>query len=60
VLLDAVLAAERLGDDRGGVVVAIAGEVRDLDPGVGKRLADQALDFGRFHRHRGRFPVAFR
>ena len=51
MLLDAGLAAEALGDDPRLIMVAIAGQIDDLDPRVGDSLADQALDLGGWHRH---------
>src|SRR3954470_2955387 len=53
VLADPRQAAEALGDDAGGIMVAVAGQVGDLDPRVGNGGADQLLDVGRGHRHRG-------
>ncbi len=52
MLPDARLAAEALGDDARFIMVAVAGQVDDLDPGVGNALADQALDLVGRHRHR--------
>ena len=37
----------------GGVVVAIAGEITDLDLGIGQRFLDQAFEFAGFHGHLG-------
>ena len=35
-------------------MVAVAGEVLDLDLGIGKRLLDERLDLGLLHGHRSR------
>src|SRR5690606_8866021 len=53
MLLHPRLATERLGDDAGRVMVAVAGEVADLDFGVGKGGLDEAFDFGGIHCHEG-------
>ena len=52
MLLDAALAAKSRGHDGRRVMVAVSGEVLDLDSRIGKRSLDQAFDFRRFHRHR--------
>ena len=51
VLLHAGLAGELLGDDVGGVVVAVAGQVLDGDLGVGEAGLDQPLDLVGIHGH---------
>src|SRR5262245_49566719 len=44
VLLDLGFAGEGCGNDRGGIMVAIAGQVLDLDLGAGNAFLDQADD----------------
>ena len=51
VLLQPRLAAKRLGDDVGAVVVAVAGQILDPHLRVGQALLDQPLDVGGAHRH---------
>ena len=51
VLLDAVFALERRRNDVRRPVVVVAGEVFELDPGIGKFRFDQALDLGGWHGH---------
>src|SRR5262245_43260175 len=51
VLLDPALALEGAARDARLVVVAIAGEVPDLDGGVGKLRLDEALDLAGLHGH---------
>src|ERR1700733_5953409 len=53
VLLHPRLAAERLGNDGGGVMVAVAGEIADRHLGVRKPRPDQPLDVVRCHGHGG-------
>src|SRR4051794_40127488 len=52
MLADERLAAEALGDHPRFIMIAVAGEIDDLDPCVGNSLADQGLDLVGFHRHR--------
>src|SRR5690606_23201105 len=51
VLPDAGQAREGRGDDARAVVVAVAGEVLDLDLGVGEGLAQMSLQILDRHRH---------
>src|SRR5262249_34381202 len=51
MLLHARLAAEALGNDRRGVVVAVAGKIADRHLGVRDARLDQALDLAGVHRH---------
>src|SRR5436190_246966 len=51
VLAHARQAGERRRDDAGLVVVAVAGEVLDLDRGVGEALAQDGFEVGLGHRH---------
>src|ERR1700689_4996036 len=51
VLLDARFAAKRLGNDRGGIMVAIPREVADGHFRVGNAGPDQPLYVARSHRH---------
>src|SRR5918999_1516099 len=51
VLPDPGHAGERGADDSGGIMVAVAGEVADLDLGVGDGGANQILDLACRHRH---------
>src|SRR6476620_10410342 len=44
VLLDPRFAAKCLGDDGGGIVIAVPGKVVDRDQRIGKALLDQPLD----------------
>src|SRR6516165_8859540 len=53
VLLHARLAAKRLRDHRGGVVVAITRKVLDRHLSVGDSGLDQSLDFAGIHGHGG-------
>src|SRR5438045_835483 len=52
VLADPRQAAEALGHHAGGIMVAVAGKIRDLDPRVRNPLQDQRFDLVRRHRHR--------
>src|SRR4051812_49851284 len=60
VLLHPALAAEGFGDDRRGVVVAIAGQILDGDAGIRQRRLDQGLDLRRLHRHSVLLPLSSR
>ncbi|MNT85005.1 hypothetical protein D3C72_2251150 [compost metagenome] len=51
VLLHAGLAAELLGFHRGGPVVAVPGQVANLDIGIRESRLDPALDFAGIHGH---------
>src|SRR6188508_1257569 len=51
VLLDLRLAGEGGRDNRGSIVVAVAGEILDLDLGVRDALLDQGDDVFGGHRH---------
>src|SRR5882724_277452 len=51
VLLDLGFAGEGCGNDRGGIMVAVAGQVLDLDLGPGNAFLDQADDVFGGHRH---------
>ena len=51
MLLHTRLAAEALRHHPRLIMVAVAGQIDDLDPRVGNPLADQALDLGGGHRH---------
>ena len=53
VLLHAGHAGKRAGGDGGAVVIAVTGEILDLDLGIGQRRLDGAFDLGRTHRHEG-------
>ena len=51
VLLDARLAAKRLGNDRSGLVVAVARQVADGYLRIRYPRSDQLLDIARAHGH---------
>ena len=51
VLLDLGFAGKGCGNDRGGIVVAVADHVLDLDLGAGNAFLDQADDVLGSHRH---------
>src|SRR6266850_877548 len=52
VLLNLGFAGEGCGNDRGGIVVAVARQILDLDLGSGDAFLDQADDVVGGHRHR--------
>src|SRR5205085_3477318 len=51
MLLDAGLAAKRLGGDGRSVMVAVAGQIADRHLRIRYARADQTLDIARSHRH---------
>ncbi|MNL68997.1 hypothetical protein D3C87_1938000 [compost metagenome] len=51
MLLHAALATESFGNNRGRIVIAVAGKVANFDFGIGQGGLDAALDLGGVHWH---------